>query len=146
MPCDGPEVFDVRIVAPAELDLTDVEKLYRSAGWIEPGADASFIAPMLEHSFAISAAFHGERTVGLMRALSDGVSDAYLLDLVIDPQFRRRGLARRVLAALQAFIDAHGIDWTVCVGAPGTEEFYRRIAGADVMNGYTPYRLRRSRT
>ena len=37
--------------------LEEVAELYLEAGWIKPGDDTGFLHPMLEHSFAVSAAF-----------------------------------------------------------------------------------------
>lgn len=122
-----------------ELPSGDVRDLYLEAGWITPETDVSFLAPMLKNSFAVCAAFDGPCLVGLMRALSDGVSDAYMLDLVVRREYRRRGIGKAIVRKLSEHLEQYGIDWIVCVGAPGTEEFYR-TTGLDVMPAHTPYR------
>ena len=120
--------------------LEEVAELYLEAGWIKPGDDTGFLHPMLEHSFAVSAAFRDGKLVGMMRALSDGVSDAYILDLVVRKPYRGNGIARRVMENLTAHLQTFGIDWIVCIGAPGTEAFYSRTSAA-VMHGFTPMRF-----
>ena len=122
-----------------ELPAGDVRALYLEAGWITPETDVSFLAPMLKNSFAVCAAFDGPRLVGLMRALSDGVSDAYMLDLVILREYRRRGIGKALVRKLSGHLQQCGIDCIVCVGAPGTEDFYR-TTGLNVMSSHTPYR------
>lgn len=145
MPCDespgaalehGIQIRLEKIPDPAR-----VCALYREAGWIKPGADDSFVEEMIRNSFAIACAFDGARLIGMMRALSDGVSDAYLLDLVVDPVYRRRGIGKKLLDFLTQHMASLGVDWILCVGAPGTESFYRRT-GAEPMAGFTPYRFR----
>ena len=88
--------MDVIYRLEKSLYLTAVAELYRSAGWMSAGEEASGLAPMLRNSFAVMAAFDAAtgRLVGMMRALSDGCSDAYLLDLVVRPEARRQGIGR----------------------------------------------------
>lgn len=118
-----------------------VEELYRAEGWIEPDSNADFIQPMLQNSYAVSAAFYEGRLLGMMRALSDGVSDAYLLDLVVHKDFRKHGIATEILNRLKAHLQEKGIDWIVCIGVPGTEDFYHKRSGA-TMTGFTPIRFK----
>ena len=77
----------------------------------------------------------------MMRALSDGVSDAYILDLIVTQEYRRNGLGRRILDTLAQYLISLGIDWIVLIGADGTEKFYAST-DAKPMKGHTPYRYR----
>ena len=133
--------MDVIYRLEKSLDLTAVAELYRSAGWMSAGEEASGLAPMLRNSFAVMAAFDAAtgRLVGMMRALSDGCSDAYLLDLVVHPEARRQGIGREVAERLAAHLKSLGVEWIVCIGAPGTEEFYGATS-ARPMRGYAPWR------
>ena len=111
-----------------DLPRADVLALYRAAGWFGPSDPAPELDAMIANSFAVSAAFDpAGRLVGMARALSDGVSDAYILDVVVDPAHRSQGVG-------------FGVDWIVCVGVPGTEAFYR-AAGAAPMDGHTAFRF-----
>lgn len=60
----------------------------------------------LEHSFRASArvvfATRSEAIVGTARALSDGVCNAYVVDLWTHSSLRRRGIGRRMLDLLIA--------------------------------------------
>lgn len=118
----------------------DAAPLYLDAGWIRPGDDISFIKTAFEKSFAVSAAYLDGKLIGFMRALSDGVSDAYMLDLVVLKQYRGQGIARRILENLVEHLSSFGIDWIVCIGAPETEMFYSKTS-AKSMGGFTPLRF-----
>lgn len=124
---------------PAEIPPDEAAALYVEAGWMET-PDTETVAAMLKGSFAVSAAFHRGRLIGFMRAFSDGVSDAYLLDLVVHAPFRRHGTGRQILRNLTDYLKQRGIDWILCIGAPGTEKFYSRT-DAGAMSGYAPYRF-----
>ncbi|HET6816900.1 MAG TPA: GNAT family N-acetyltransferase [Mycobacteriales bacterium] len=61
-------------------------------------------AEALRRSFAasqhVAIARDGRRVVGMARLLSDGVCNAYLLDVWTQSSYRRRGLARRMVTLL----------------------------------------------
>ena len=124
-----------------DLPRADVLALYRAAGWFGMSDPAPELDAMIANSFAVSAAFDpAGRLVGMARALSDGVSDAYILDVVVDPANRSRGIGREIVKRLADHLASCGVDWIVCVGVPGTEAFYR-AAGAAPMDGHTPFRF-----
>ena len=124
-----------------DLPRADVLALYRAAGWFGMSDPAPELDAMIANSFAVSAAFDpAGHLVGLARALSDGVSDAYILDVVVEPAHRSRGIGREIVKRLADHLASCGVDWIVCVGVPGTEAFYR-AAGAAPMDGHTPFRF-----
>ncbi len=53
-----------------------------------------------ENSQRVVNAYDGEKLVGTGRVLSDGVSNAYLVDLWTHPEYRRRGIGRQLVATL----------------------------------------------
>ena len=124
-----------------DLPHADVLALYRAAGWFGPSDPAPELEAMIANSFAVSVAFDETgRLVGMARALSDGVSDAYILDVVVDPAHRSQGVGRTIVSRLAEYLASFGIDWIVCVGVPGTEAFYR-ASGAVPMDGHTAFRF-----
>ncbi len=135
----APEADQIEYIVPAEIDPAEAAALYEEAGWMEQ-PDAEEVSAMLRGTFAVSAAFHEGRLIGFMRAFSDGVSDAYLLDLIVRNEYRRLGIGRNILDRLTGYLKQRGIDWILCIGAPGTEAFYSRTP-AGKMTDYTPYRF-----
>jgi ribosomal protein S18 acetylase RimI-like enzyme len=75
------------------------------------------------------AAWDGERVVGFARALSDGEHRAYVEDVVIDPDYRGRGIGEEIVARLLAEIGDVHIVSLFC--EPGRVNFYGR-------NGFVP--------
>lgn len=73
------------------------------------------------------------------RIISDGVSDAYLQDIVVLPDWRNRGIGTAIVKKLMTICMHSGIGWIGIIAAPETEYFYRRFGFAK-MNGYTPMR------
>jgi ribosomal protein S18 acetylase RimI-like enzyme len=64
----------------------------------------------------------GAEIVGLVHLLSNGVVHSHLSLIGISPDHRRRGIARRLVAA--AFRRGGG-KWLDLCAEPGSEEFYR---------------------
>ena len=117
----------------------DVEALYRGAGWIGEGDSAEFIPQMLKNSFCVVGAFYRGRLIGMMRALSDGISDAYLLDMVVLKEFRGHGIASRILETIVSSLKNLGIDWIVCISVPDVEKLYLKYG--KTMDRHTPIRF-----
>jgi spermidine synthase len=136
-----PRPPQVTFAVTKDLPRAEVLALYRAAGWFAQDDPAPQLDAMIANSFAVSAAFDpAGRLLGMARALSDGVSDAYILDVVVRPDHRRQGIGRRLVSALAEHLATFGIDWIVCIGVPGTESLYKS-AGGEPMTGHTPFRF-----
>lgn len=100
----------------------DVRRLYDGANWW-PGWQPESIGRALAATTAVGA-WDGDRLIGFTRALSDGVHRAYVEDVVIDPDYRSRGIGEKLVAALlDAIGDVH-IVTLFCL--PEREAFYGR--------------------
>ena len=99
-----------------------VRRLYDGAGWW-PDWELDGIERAIEASVAVGA-WDGERLVGFARAISDGEHRAYVEDVVIDPEYRGRGIGEQIVAALvEAIGDVHIVS-LFC--EPERVEFYGR--------------------
>ena len=123
---------------PTEL-LRAAARLYRIAGWVDENDDCGFLAAALKNSCAVCVGRCDGRIVGMGRALGDGVSDSYIQDVVVDPDFRRRGVGGAIVRTLVAELKRRGVDWIGLVGEPGTENFYRSL-GFEAPDGFTFWR------
>ncbi len=101
--------------------------LFAGAGWISSPEKGGFLIQALPGSCAVAGAFSGSRLVGIARALSDGVSDAYIQDVTVLEEFRSRGIGAQLVTMLASELSGRGIDWIGLVGVPGTEKFYAAL-------------------
>lgn len=116
-------------------------RLYKIAGWVDENDGCGFLATALKNSCAVGAAYdESGELVGMGRALGDGVSDAYIQDVVVAPAFRRRGVGGAIVRTLVAELRRRGVDWIGLVGEPGTEAFYRSL-GFAAPAGFTFWKL-----
>ena len=63
-------------------------ELYREVGWIGPGDSAEFIAAGMANSAIAVGAYADGRIIGMGRALSDNVSDAYIQETLSGARLR----------------------------------------------------------
>jgi aralkylamine N-acetyltransferase len=115
--------------APTE----EIVALYQAGGWWRETPTARAVIPaMIRGSFCFLAARAPDgRLVGMGRAISDGVSDAYIQDVVVLGSQRGRGIGRELVRRLTARCSAAGIHWIGLVAEPGTQPFYEPL-------GYSP--------
>ena len=133
----------VRLIQEADLPqvVPGVIGLYQEAGWVnntEP-VDQEQMAQLLRNSFRVMGAFAEGRIIGMMRALSDGVSDAYLLDMVVSGNYRRQVIASRILQSLVEELKKCQIEWIVCIAVPGKDGLYAKLGTP--MQSHVPYRF-----
>jgi len=119
----------------------DVVALYDSAGWWRESATGrAAVGAMIAGSFAFLVVTEGERAIGMGRALSDGVSDAYIQDVVVLPSHRGRGVGAEIVRRLTGRCQEKGLVWIGLVAEPGTTAFYERL-GFKAMNDFVPMRF-----
>lgn len=126
---------------PFEKDYSEaVARLYEFEGWISEKDDALKINAAIQNSFCSFGAFdENGLMVGFFRAFSDGVSDAYLLDLIVDPDFRGMGVARSLVEAVLAELKKRGVDWITCISTPMAKPLYSKFGGK--MEGFSPFKF-----
>ena len=76
-----------------------------------------------ENSYAAVVAYDGDRIVGTARALSDGVCNAYVVDVWTLSAYRGRGVARGMMAVLEARLEGQH----VYLFTDSAEGFYEKI-------------------
>ncbi|HVP25993.1 MAG TPA: GNAT family N-acetyltransferase [Methanomicrobiales archaeon] len=121
---------DVEIRVVTEWDPEEIVSLYHSAGWWLDGRDdPEEIGDLIRGSFVFIVAVDRKsgKAVGMGRAISDGVSDAYIQDLAVLPECRGLGIGRAILRRILRALREAGIGWIALIAEGGTGDFYRRL-------------------
>jgi ribosomal protein S18 acetylase RimI-like enzyme len=112
---DWPAVCE--LIRRAPLGTRDPEKLKTAA----------------ENSYAVCTAYAGRELIGFGRALSDGVYQSSIYDVVVLPALQGQGVGQAIMDAL---ITALPPDTLILVHvAPGKQEFYRKFGFGDLKTG-----------
>ncbi|KKB86613.1 acetyltransferase [Devosia limi DSM 17137] len=96
--------------------------------WLKAWGDAgpASFAPVLERSLGHVGAYDGDRLVGFVNVAWDGGIHAFILDTCVDTDYRRQGIALKLVEAAQLAAMARGAQWLHVDFEPGLEGFYRK--------------------
>ena len=122
----------------------EIVELYKAGGWWKDSYNSSGIKTLIEGSFAFAAVVNktSGKAVGMGRIISDGVSDAYIQDLVILQEYRGQGLGKKLVNALLEHCLSKGLIWIGLIAEPGQDEFYLPL-GFKPMKNYVPMKYQR---
>ncbi|MCP2014130.1 GNAT superfamily N-acetyltransferase [Deinococcus sp. HSC-46F16] len=82
-------------------DLPELLSLYASVGWTSYTRDPEALACALRQSGFVWAAWDGAGDlIGLVRGVTDDVSILYVQDLLVRPEWQRRGVGRALMKAV----------------------------------------------
>lgn len=140
---DDSNIECVFIRVPTEMQIEQITDLYRAQGWWEKGEEGregQLIARLIDGSHCFAIATDGRSILGMGRAISDGVSDAYIQDLTVRQDVRNTGIGRRILQALLRRLHEDGIPWIGLIAEPGSFNLYYK-AGFREMRNSTPMLL-----
>jgi GNAT superfamily N-acetyltransferase len=106
----------------------DFIRLYRSTGWTEAFEvpDERLAASLMRAWYGVSA-LAGDRLIGGGLILSDGVLHALIVDVIVDPQWRGRGVGTGIMRRLVDHCREEGILQTQLFCARGRRHFYERL-------------------
>ena len=116
--------WTVRLVAN-DADREAARALLLANGWHGRRFEAAPFAAMLAGSHEALVAVDGDRVVGFARSVSDGVSNGYLCTLVVDADYRRRGVARALVR--RAMGENRDMTWVLRAERPGLFPFYEKL-------------------
>ncbi len=130
---------DVEIRLVDAWDVEEIADLYRTGGWWKDTYEAAGLIPLMKGSFAFAVAIDRKtsKLTGMGRVISDGVSDGYIQDLVVLPEYRRGGVGTKIVATLIEACRVKGVLWIGLIAEPGSERFYEEL-GFRAMPGHAP--------
>ena len=131
------DTYEVKLVK--NWDEKKIVDLYKSAGWWKERYNPKAINNMIKGSFAFAVAIEtkSNKTIAMGRTISDGISDAYIQDLVVLPEYRKRGIGRLILKILVEFCLNNKIEWIGLIAEPEQHGFYESLGFSKMIN-YTP--------
>jgi len=129
--------IDIKIVDSWSED--EIVALYKAGGWWKETYNKSAIPSLIVGSFAFAVVIDLtiKKAVGMGRIISDGISDAYIQDVILLPEYRGRGIGKKLVKTLIDRCLSCGITWIALIAEPGNDNFYKDL-GLEHMKGHTP--------
>ena len=117
----------------------EIIELYKAGGWWKESYSSSGIKPLIKGSFAFAVVIDkkSQKAIGMGRIISDGVSDAYVQDLIVLPEYRCQGIGKQLVKSLLEKCSSAGLVWIGLIAEPDQDDFYSSL-GFKSMLKYTP--------
>ncbi|MEJ9226068.1 GNAT family N-acetyltransferase [Priestia aryabhattai] len=112
-----------------------MKEIYHSVGWTNHNEEK--IKKVFQSSNVVAIAYDEDNIAGFGRALSDGVFNAAIYDVVVDEQYQNKGIGQKVIKNLLAQLD--DISCIHLVSTAGNEEFYRKAGFRKMKTGMARY-------
>jgi spermidine synthase len=127
---------------PTEQQIEQIVEIYREQGWWNPSDEVrpQLIPRLISGSHCFAVAAEGDRIIGMGRAISDGISDAYIQDLAVLRSHRKQGIGKIILQALLERLEADGLSWIGLIAEPGSYNLYC-LSGFQEMTAWVPMLL-----
>ena len=134
---------DITVKIVRSWDEEEIAALYKAGGWWKEEYKTEDLPHLILGSFAFAVATDSKtcRAVGMGRVIADGVSDGYIQDLVVLPEYRKSGVGKKIVAALVTRCLQSGITWIGLIAEPDTEKFYFPL-GFHTMEKHVPLLFR----
>ena len=133
-----PSLIRVKLVKkPDPAALKGIITIYRAHGWWKPSEKTALLKKIIKGSHCFAVAEREGRIIGIGRAISDGVSDAYIQDMAVLKTERGSGAGGAILKALLKSLGKAGIKWVGLIAQDNSEYFYRK-AGFKVLKKAHP--------
>jgi ribosomal protein S18 acetylase RimI-like enzyme len=110
------------------IDIAQLAHLFTTAGWGWRAADLTKLAQLVEGSRYVVSAHDEERLVGFARAISDGVTNAYVSTVAVLPEYRGRGIGAELVKRL---LEGRETIRFVLHAASSAQGFYRKLGFED---------------
>jgi GNAT superfamily N-acetyltransferase len=129
---DGFELDDDR----CRIDVDAVHAFISRESYWGRGRPRERVQRTVEGSTRVVGLYDGEQQIGFARAVSDGVTVAYLADVYVLPAYRGRGLG---LALVREIVDGGEGDWSEVrwlLHTADAQGLYRKIGFAEGLPTY----------
>ena len=112
----------------------EILALYNSVRWTNYTSQPQILEIAYKNSLYILAAYVDSKLVGIIRAVGDGSSIVFLQDLIVLPEYQRKGIGTRLM---KSTLDKFARTYQIVLLTEKTEKnicFYRSLGLLNVEN------------
>jgi GNAT superfamily N-acetyltransferase len=110
---------------PGRLDLDLVHRFLSEEAYWSPGVSRQTVVRSIEHSIVFGL-YHGTEQIGFARVVTDRAAIAYLADVFVLSEHRRRGLGKWLIETVLSHPDLQGLR-KVFLGTADAHSLYERF-------------------
>lgn len=95
--------MEITIKEYTKYDSDEILNLYNNVGWCSYTNRPKMLEHAFVHSLKILCAHDGNKLVGLIRAVGDGYSVLFIQDILVLPEYQRKGIGTKLLKSMLGF-------------------------------------------
>ncbi len=105
----------------------EIQCLYESVGWVNYTEKPQMLKAAYQNSLRVLAAYDNERLIGIIRVVGDGHSIIYIQDIIVDPDYQRRGIGTSLINQTLEYYSKVYQKVLLTDNTVKTSEFYKSI-------------------
>ncbi len=126
------------ITNPTKNQIREIIRLYQMEKWWEGNSDnPETVKKIISGSHCFLIATENDSIIGMGRAISDRISDAYIQDVTVLPLFRGKKIGSRIIGTIIEKLNQDGIGWIGLIAEKNAKAFYEPL-GFSVMPNAAP--------
>lgn len=111
--------------------LEEIINLYQSVGWTNYLERTGILEEAYANSLCVLGAYDSDRLVGIIRAVGDGQTIVFVQDIIVLPEYQRKGIGTKLLkAVMEKYKDVYQME-LLTDNTVKTKAFYRSVGFAD---------------
>jgi ribosomal protein S18 acetylase RimI-like enzyme len=119
----------------ANANLDEMKEVYASVGWTKHTNE--IIRQVFEVSNVIALVTVNGRIIGFGRAITDGIFNAAIYDVVVHRDFQGQGIAKKIMEFLLDQLS--DVSCIHLISTTGNEEFYQKLGLRKLKTGMARY-------
>lgn len=117
----------MRIEESKNLQLNEIVNLYRSVGWTNYLKRVDILQQAYADSLCVLGAYDSDQLVGVIRTVGDGQTIVFVQDIVVLPEYQRKGIGTKLLkAVMNKYKDVYQVE-LLTDNTDKTKAFYRSV-------------------
>ncbi len=124
--------MEIKITEYTKYNSDEILNLYNSVGWCSYTNRPEMLEHAFEHSLKILCAHDENKLVGLIRAVGDGFSVLFIQDILVLPEYQRKGIGTKLLKTILEYYPEVYQTQLATDKTEKTVEFYKSC-------GFLPY-------
>ncbi len=124
--------MQIELVEKPEIKAEELALLRKSVGW---DGQVEQVRQTIGCSYFWAGCHAAGKLVGYIEVISDGIDDAYIRNLIVHPEYQRRGIGLKLLGLATGRIKADGIKTTNVLFEPELASFYRKAGFVIIAGG-----------
>ncbi|KTT83195.1 GCN5 family acetyltransferase [Mammaliicoccus sciuri] len=120
-------------------NIDSIKEVYETVGWL--GHNYEKIEKVFHNSSHVVIVKNYDEVIAIARALSDGVFNAAIYDVVVKKTYQQKGISRKMIEILLE--DLKQVSCIHLISTTGNEELYRKLGFKKLKTGMAIYKSKK---